>query len=91
MSSISGAQPSVADIVNEAAYIARKEPVEELLDMQLRQMQAPFSSSGDPGKGSLGGRILPDCLLQSVDIYRLKALIYRDVLDSRRTSQTHLS
>ena len=81
MSSIAGAQPSVADIVNEAAYIARKEPVEELLDMQLRQMQAPTSSSsGGPAKGSLGGRMLPDCLLQSVDIYRLKALIYRDVV-----------
>ncbi len=70
---------ALTDILNEAKQMANKDSVEALIEMQLKNLE--HQQTGTPNTVN---RTYPDCLLQSVDIYRLRALVYRDVVRNDR-------
>ena len=71
----------LAEIAHEVKLLANRDPVEILLDLQLHSA----ASSSNPGDASyIGAKQFSECLLQSVDILRLKALLYRDVVRNDR-------
>jgi hypothetical protein len=88
---------SLNDIQNEAKMVSTKDPIEALLEIQLNSHNKPGngpqkhrsnSTNGTNTNNSAGhelNKMYPECLLQNVDIYRLKALIYRDVVRNERT------
>ena len=59
--------------------VSVKDPVESLLEIQL---EAHKNSLNKPKNKSTSNmpRVNSECLLQNIDIYRLKALVYRDVV-----------
>jgi hypothetical protein len=73
------ANNNLTDILNEAKLIGSKDPVEALIEMQLKNLEASSTS-----QQNISTKIYPECLLQNVDIYRLKALVYRDVVRNDR-------
>jgi hypothetical protein len=70
----------LAEIVHEVKMLAHRDPVEILLDLQLHSNDNPPHSS----PAFVGHKRYSDCLLQSVDILRMKALLYRDVVRNDR-------
>ena len=58
--------------IDQAKLIGNKDPIEAILEAQLGS-----SGGGDKQK-------LFDSLLQDIDIYRLKALLYRDVVRNEK-------
>ena len=74
---------TLTDIVNESKVTVNKDPVEALIELQ---MNSYLNSDTKPSeKQSVpGSRKFSECLLQNVDICRLKALIYRDVVRNDR-------
>ncbi len=65
--------------MNEAKLIGSKDPVEALVEMQLKNLETSSST-----QQNISTKIYPESLLQNIDIYRLKALVYRDVVRNDR-------
>ena len=58
-----------------------KDPVEALFDLQLTAFKVAEGKRLRSNKTKTNtAKPYSDCLLQNVDIYRLKALVYRDVV-----------
>lgn len=77
----SSTSTQLAELINETKFLSVKDPVETLVELQLNSTKSPSSSATG---GSIASKTYPDCLLQYVDILRLKALIYRDVVRNDR-------
>ena len=71
------------EIINEAKVTSNKDPVEALIELQINSHLNAVSLSNDKYSAP-GSRKFPECLLQNIDICRLKALIYRDVVRNDR-------
>ena len=67
-----GSNTVLADIVNETKLLSNKDPVEALIELQL----SIYKNSSN----LVGAKIYPDFLLQYIDIFRLRALVYRDTV-----------
>ena len=64
---------------------ATKDPVEALLDLQLTAFKVAEGKRLRPKQTkSNATKPYSDCLLQNVDIFRLKALVYRDVVRNEK-------
>lgn len=77
----------LGDIVSEARGLANKDPVEALLELQLyahKMSLEPKSANPPTSNPLIGAKLYPECLLQNIDIFRLKALVYRDVVRNDR-------
>lgn len=61
----------VMDSTNNLKALSAKDPIEALLETQLNNSEAKKD-------------IRKDCLLQNVDLFRLRALVYRDVVRNDR-------
>lgn len=61
-----------------------KDPVEALLELQLAAHKISEKNRQNGKTASNGIRQQSDCLLQNIDIYRLKALVYRDVVRNEK-------
>lgn len=75
----------LAELISETKFLSIKDPVETLVELQLQSQSA--NKAGSPQKvsgDSIAGKTYPECLLQYLDIFRLKALIYRDVVRNDR-------
>lgn len=74
---------TLVDIVNEAKITMQKDPVEALIELQ---MNSYLNADIKPIERQVmpGSKKFSECLLQNVDICRLKALIYRDVVRNDR-------
>lgn len=71
----------LAELVHETKQLSVKDPVEALIELQLNES----SKTGGPvAQITSAGKTYPECLLQYVDILRLKALVYRDVVRNDR-------
>ncbi len=70
----------LAEIVHETKLLANRDPVEILMDLQLNSVH----NSNPTDISYVGAKIYSDSLLQSVDILRLKAILYRDVVRNDR-------
>lgn len=66
------------------AKAATKDPVEALLELQLTSFKVAEGKRLRPKTKSNAPKPYSDCLLQNVDIFRLKALVYRDVVRNEK-------
>lgn len=67
---------ALVDIQNEVKHLLSKDPVEALVELHINYSNTPVSS-----KTSLvGAKVYPDFLLQYGDLFRLRALVYRDTV-----------
>ncbi len=73
----------LAEIAHEVKMLASRDPVEILVDLQLHANETSGSVIETP-IGAIGAKQYSECLLQSVDILRMKALLYRDVVRNDR-------
>jgi hypothetical protein len=71
----------LSDIINESKATLGKDPVEALIELQ---MNSYMSSDSKPVESKQGAKRFSESLLQNVDICRLKALMYRDVVRNDR-------
>ena len=68
----------------EAKGLAQKDPVEALLELQLFAHRMTIDPKPGAVNTLIGAKQYAECLLQNVDIFRLKALVYRDVVRNER-------
>jgi hypothetical protein len=64
--------------------MSNKDPVEALAELQLKHLEHIQSKTPGSVNSYSSGKVYPDSLLQNIDIYRLKALVYRDVVRNDR-------
>jgi hypothetical protein len=72
---------TLAEILNQVKSLSNRDPVEALVDIQLNNYKDRLIDANDQNDKELSSSKskFPECLLQNVDIFRLKAIIYRDV------------
>ena len=70
------------EIINETKICSSKDPIEALIELQLHALKNSESNNGI--SHAPGGKVFSECLLQNIDICRLKALLYRDVVRNDR-------
>lgn len=74
----------LAEIVQETKQLAHKDPVEALIELHInRNKNLPTS----PNTSLVGLKVYPECLLQYIDIFRLRALVYRDTVRNDKNKQ----
>lgn len=70
----------LVNIRNEVNNLMNQDPVEALIELQLNYCSRTFSN-----KSSLvGAKVYSEFLLQYVDIFRLRALVYRDTIRNEK-------
>ncbi len=74
---------SLNEILNDANILSNKDPIESLLELQLLAHKNA-SNNNNSNNESTNSQTRKDCLLQNVDLYRLRALVYRDVVRNER-------
>ncbi len=75
----------LAEIAHEVKMLANRDPVEILVDLQLHANETNGGpETTTPPPSFVGAKRYSECLLQSVDILRMKALLYRDVVRNDR-------
>jgi hypothetical protein len=79
------------DSIQQPSSSANKDPVEALLELQLAALKANHDARNKQTNNAKnltsstnGTKQYSDCLLQNIDIYRLKALVYRDVVRNEK-------
>ena len=69
---------SIGDQSNETKLQLSKDPIEALLEQQL------ITLKNDAENVENKSSIKKDCLLQSIDLQRLRALVYRDTVRNEK-------
>ncbi|CAF0718488.1 unnamed protein product [Brachionus calyciflorus] len=65
----------LSSLQNEVRVLSNKDPVEALIELHINNTKNPTNQTS-----LIGAKIYPDCLLQNIDIFRLRALVYRDTV-----------
>ena len=66
----------LTELQNEVKNLSNKDPVEALIELHINHSNNPTSNQ----TSLVSAKTYTDCLLQYIDIFRLRALVYRDTV-----------
>ncbi len=69
---------TIGELLSEVKHLSSKDPVESLIEIQLAQ------SKGNEHGNKPGSKAYAECLLQNIDVLRIRALLYRNVIRNEK-------